>query len=105
MYLLLHASANVKFVQNSRAHSPHTSLEKKDTLVMGNMAGRSRRKKKKKEGGQTIEPGAPAQLATCSSVEKKQVCACALCVVVGRYFRTYFARIPHSCMILETVLR
>ena len=79
MYLLLYASANVKFVQNSRAHSPHTRrLEKKDTLVMGNMAGRSRRKKKKKEGGQTIEPGAPAQVATCSSVEKKQVCACAL---------------------------
>ena len=80
MYLLLHASANVKFVQNSRAHSPHTSLEKKDTLVMGNMAGRSRRKKKKKEGGQTIEPGAPAQLATCSSVEKKQVCDSPVCV-------------------------
>jgi hypothetical protein len=46
--------------------------------VMG-MAGRSRRKKKgakgaTKEGGQSsVEPGAPAQLAT-SSVEKKQVC-------------------------------
>jgi len=46
--------------------------------VMG-MAGRSRRKKKgakgaTKGGGQSsVEPGAPAQLAT-SSVEKKQVC-------------------------------
>ena len=29
-------------------------------------------------------------------------CACALCVVDGRYFCTYFAWNPHSCMIRKT---
>jgi hypothetical protein len=40
-------------------------------------------------------------------VTLKKICdgACPLCVVVDRYLCICFPRIPHSCMIRETVLR
>ena len=70
----MHLRRSMKF-PNFFCELTRAALKK---TVMG-MAGRSRRKKKgakgaTKEGGQSsVEPGAPAQLAT-SSVEKKQVC-------------------------------
>ena len=99
MYLLLHASANVKFVQNSRAHLHTRRLERKKTPSSWAIwqAARDARKRKKKADKQLSRARQPRWQRALRS--RRSRCVRAHCVAsycnAGRAAAHVHEYVPH----------